>query len=272
LIFSGEVGALYPSKSGLSHKHIVKDIGKGKVMESEKQGDSSAVPDGCCRPLEGVDGSRAHSGAGGQNVGDGWTWNAEVERYVLWFEGAWYTYNAESQAVEAWAEDAGSATTAAGGGERRMGGQESSSSCSSSSSGSSSSDEDEDNAQNSNHRGDSAPRDAETMMRMSGDGGGGQGGGRRGESESGEEGVEGGGGEGGANFYEASELGEGGDHPEPIVSGEWVFDGEFWCHPDGYSYHPGLNQYFRGGERVQHLGDIQGPDPEVLREKWLQDR
>jgi len=249
-----------------------KGEGDGEVMGSEKEGDFSTVPDGCCRRLEGVDDSRVQVGDGGQNAWDGWTWNAEVERYVLWFEGAWYTYNAESKAVEAWAEDAGSVTAAAAaetaGGERPVGWHESSSSCSSNSS---SSDEDDDDAHNSNHGGDSAQRDVETMMWMRGDGGGGQGGGRRGESGSGEEGAEGGG-EGGTDLHENGELGEGGDYAEPIVSGEWVFDGEFWCHPDGYSYHPGLNQYFRGGERVQHLGDIQGPDPQVLREKWLQDR
>ena len=39
-------------------------------------------------------------------------------------------------------------------------------------------------------------------------------------------------------------------HASAIVSGDWVWDGEFWNNADGVSYHPSLKQYFSHGKRI----------------------
>lgn len=53
------------------------------------------------------------------------------------------------------------------------------------------------------------------------------------------------------------------------VSGDWVWDGEFWNNADGVSYHAGLNQYFSHGKRIfLSEGEKPAPDAQKLLEDW----
>ena len=57
------------------------------------------------------------------------------------------------------------------------------------------------------------------------------------------------------------------------VCGDWIWDGEFWVTADGLSYHPGLGQYFRAGQRIWlREQDKPAPDAGRLHERWVQDR
>jgi hypothetical protein len=60
---------------------------------------------------------------------------------------------------------------------------------------------------------------------------------------------------------------------ETQVCGDWIWDGEFWVTADGLSYHPGLGQYFRAGQRIWlREEDKPAPDADRLHERWVQDR
>jgi len=58
------------------------------------------------------------------------------------------------------------------------------------------------------------------------------------------------------------------DSSGAIVSGDWVWDGEFWNNADGVSYHPGLDQYFSHGQRIFPSEEDK---PKLCDEKLLED-
>ena len=68
----------------------------------------------------------------------------------------------------------------------------------------------------------------------------------------------------------ADEAGQDDDtaHADAIVSGDWVWDGEFWNNADGVSYHPSLKQYFSHGKRIFPSDEDK---PKLCDEKLMDD-